>query len=447
MDASRRTTAANAYVAGLGRTKRVVLYDTLVEDFKPAETRLVVAHELGHVPHRDVRNGLLWLAIVAPFGMWAVARAGGAARAARRALGPRAVPAVALSLALVVPALTIVSNQLSRDVERRADAFSLELTARPADVHRVPAADRVKNVSDPDPPARSASCSARTRRRWSGSAWARRSSGEVHGRWRSGGSGRRSPTTSSTTRSCSAGTRASSSSRCATTSRSSAGSRARSYRVLLDARRADVRLRRVRALARGPPPAGRDVCFVVGGPYGTELERCDERLSFGPMTFPHQLARVMLLEQLYRAHKILAGEPYHHCPSWRRPSTTSRPRCVRRRRAARRRRRRRPPEPRAAEEGGFGDYSTNAAMLLAPALGEPPRASPSGSARRCRSGSAAASSGSRSPARASSTCSSPTPGTSRRRRRRARRRRRVRRRLAGPSASRSSSSRPTRPAR
>ena len=57
---------------------------------------------------------------------------------------------------------------------------------------------------------------------------------------------------------------------------------------------------------------GRDVCFVVGGPYGTRLKRCDERLSFGPMTFPHQLARVMLVEQLYRAHKILAGEPYHH---------------------------------------------------------------------------------------------------------------------------------------
>jgi 23S rRNA (pseudouridine1915-N3)-methyltransferase len=58
--------------------------------------------------------------------------------------------------------------------------------------------------------------------------------------------------------------------------------------------------------------AGRDVCFVVGGPYGIRLERCDEKLSFGPMTFPHQLARVMLIEQLYRAHKILAGEPYHH---------------------------------------------------------------------------------------------------------------------------------------
>ena len=58
--------------------------------------------------------------------------------------------------------------------------------------------------------------------------------------------------------------------------------------------------------------AGRDVCFVVGGPYGSGLDRCDHRLSLGPMTLPHQLARVVLLEQLFRAHKILAGEPYHH---------------------------------------------------------------------------------------------------------------------------------------
>ena len=57
--------------------------------------------------------------------------------------------------------------------------------------------------------------------------------------------------------------------------------------------------------------AGRDVCFVIGGAEGIELEPVDERLSFGPMTFPHQLARVMLVEQLFRAHKILAGEPYH----------------------------------------------------------------------------------------------------------------------------------------
>jgi 23S rRNA (pseudouridine1915-N3)-methyltransferase len=57
---------------------------------------------------------------------------------------------------------------------------------------------------------------------------------------------------------------------------------------------------------------GRDVCFVIGGAFGSSLERCDHRLSLGPMTLPHQLARVVLLEQLFRAHKILAGEPYHH---------------------------------------------------------------------------------------------------------------------------------------
>ena len=58
--------------------------------------------------------------------------------------------------------------------------------------------------------------------------------------------------------------------------------------------------------------SGRDLCFVVGGPYGLELESVEHRLSLGPMTLPHQLARVVLLEQLYRAHKILAGEPYHY---------------------------------------------------------------------------------------------------------------------------------------
>jgi 23S rRNA (pseudouridine1915-N3)-methyltransferase len=58
-----------------------------------------------------------------------------------------------------------------------------------------------------------------------------------------------------------------------------------------------------------------DLAFVVGGPFGLDaavLERADARVSFGPLTLPHQLARVVLLEQLFRAHKILAGEPYHY---------------------------------------------------------------------------------------------------------------------------------------
>ena len=86
----------------------------------------------------------------------------------------------------------------------------------------------------------------------------------------------------------------------------------RAYRVLLagDGRQMDsVDLSRWLEERR---QEGRDVCFVIGGPRGLELERCELRLSLGPMTLPHQLARVVLLEQLYRAHKILAGEPYHY---------------------------------------------------------------------------------------------------------------------------------------
>lgn len=56
------------------------------------------------------------------------------------------------------------------------------------------------------------------------------------------------------------------------------------------------------------------VAFVVGGSHGLStdvIERADERLSLGPMTLPHNLARVVLLEQIYRAFRIARGEPYH----------------------------------------------------------------------------------------------------------------------------------------
>jgi 23S rRNA (pseudouridine1915-N3)-methyltransferase len=86
----------------------------------------------------------------------------------------------------------------------------------------------------------------------------------------------------------------------------------RSHRVLLDAAGRQLDSGGFARWLEQRRMAGRDVCFVLGGPYGTRLEACDERLSLGPLTFPHQLARVLLLEQLFRAHKILAGEPYHH---------------------------------------------------------------------------------------------------------------------------------------
>jgi 23S rRNA (pseudouridine1915-N3)-methyltransferase len=87
---------------------------------------------------------------------------------------------------------------------------------------------------------------------------------------------------------------------------------ARTHRVLLDAGGRSYSSEAFARWLEERRMAARDVCFVIGGPFGVRLERCDERLSLGPMTFPHQLARVLLLEQLYRAHKILAREPYHH---------------------------------------------------------------------------------------------------------------------------------------
>ncbi len=153
IDASRRTTAANAYVTGLGSTKRVVLYDTLLENFTRDELRLVVAHELGHVHHSDVSRGLLYLVIVAPFGMLA------AAQLTRRLApgessstpGPAVLPALALSVAVMSTAITTVSNQLSRRVEARADSFALQLTGKPDAFISFEKRITKRNLSDPDP--------------------------------------------------------------------------------------------------------------------------------------------------------------------------------------------------------------------------------------------------------------------------------------------------------
>ncbi len=86
----------------------------------------------------------------------------------------------------------------------------------------------------------------------------------------------------------------------------------RAYVVLLDAAGTEHSSEGFARFLEERRQGGRDVCFVVGGPFGTRLDRHDHLLSLGPMTLPHQLARVVLLEQLFRAHKILAGEPYHH---------------------------------------------------------------------------------------------------------------------------------------
>jgi STE24 endopeptidase len=151
MDASRRTTAANAYVAGLGHTKRVVLYDNLLDEFTRDEVRLVVAHEFAHVHYTDVPRGLLWVAIVTPFGMFAAALI--TRRLAPPGAGPQAaVPALVLTLTALVLVITTISNQLSRAVEARADSYSLLLTGEPEPFIGFERRLAVRNVADVDPP-------------------------------------------------------------------------------------------------------------------------------------------------------------------------------------------------------------------------------------------------------------------------------------------------------
>ncbi|MEA2468183.1 MAG: endopeptidase [Thermoleophilaceae bacterium] len=160
IDASRRTTGANAYVNGIGQTKRVVLYDNLLRDFSPDQVRSVVAHELGHVKHRDVPRGLLWLAIVAPAGMFVIQRLterlaprpdGDGATAGRKP-GPIVIPAAALSIALVSFVLNIPGNALSRQVERSSDGHALNLDGDPAAFIAVHRKLALQNLGDPDPP-------------------------------------------------------------------------------------------------------------------------------------------------------------------------------------------------------------------------------------------------------------------------------------------------------
>jgi STE24 endopeptidase len=151
MDASKRTTAANAYVNGLGHTKRVVLYDNLLDDFSRDETRLVVAHELGHVRYDDLPRGLIWLAIVTPYGLFAASRMTLRLAPQEERTGPAVLPALALSVAVIVFLITTVSSQLSRRVEARADSYSLQLTDEPDAFISFQRRIALKNVSDPDP--------------------------------------------------------------------------------------------------------------------------------------------------------------------------------------------------------------------------------------------------------------------------------------------------------
>lgn len=155
LDFSRRTAEANAAVLGLGRSRRVVLADTLLEEFPLPEIRSVVAHELGHHLHRDVQklvaaqSLLIWIALglAAAVGDELVQRAG-----ARGLADPEALPLVLLGVELYGLAMLPLVNGWSRRIEAAADRFALRLTGDPAAFVSAMRRLAAQNLVELDPP-------------------------------------------------------------------------------------------------------------------------------------------------------------------------------------------------------------------------------------------------------------------------------------------------------
>ena len=146
-DASRRTTKVNAYVSGLGKTRRVVLYDTLLDAADEGELKLVVAHELGHRRERHIVK--LTLGGMAAAAIWVVLLW---AILGTRIASPREVPLVLLSsLGLRLVGAAPVAA-LFRHWERAADRYSLELTRDLPSFERTHLNLARKNLGDLAPP-------------------------------------------------------------------------------------------------------------------------------------------------------------------------------------------------------------------------------------------------------------------------------------------------------
>lgn len=153
VDAASRTTRVNAYVTGLGSTRRVVIYDTLIDDFSPAERRQVIAHELGHAHYRDLLVGLMWFAFVALVSMFAIDLLG-RSLADRRGVDLASPAGIAMVLAAAMIAIAIsqpAANAWSRAIEARADAFGLRVTQQPSSAIALEKRLTVRNLSRPEP--------------------------------------------------------------------------------------------------------------------------------------------------------------------------------------------------------------------------------------------------------------------------------------------------------
>jgi STE24 endopeptidase len=154
-DASRRTVKANAYVTGFGRTKRIVLYDTLLKRSSADEVEAVLAHEMGHRMYHHIWKGV-GLSVVALFvglGIAALVLRWGSARGLiTHPADPAGLPLLALTL-FVLSLMTLpVQNAISRHFERQADRTVLELTGN-REAHIKVEVDLARsNLADITPP-------------------------------------------------------------------------------------------------------------------------------------------------------------------------------------------------------------------------------------------------------------------------------------------------------
>lgn len=154
-DASRRTTALNAYVSGFAGTRRIVVYDTLIKTAPPREVELVVAHELGHAKRQDVligtAIGALALAATMPL-LWLLLSGALLRRAGASAVGdPRGVALLLFVIAVLAALAGPIGALVSRRIEARADVHSLELSKDPQTFVEAERRLALTNLSDLEP--------------------------------------------------------------------------------------------------------------------------------------------------------------------------------------------------------------------------------------------------------------------------------------------------------
>lgn len=154
-DASRRTTTLNAYVSGFGSTRRVVVYDTLVESLPRDQALSVVAHELAHAAHGDVVIGTALGALggAAGVGLLGLLVSAGSGRRRISMADPRVVPLVLALMVWATLAASPLQSAISRQIETRADVDALTATGDGPAFIEMQRTLALRSLSDPTPPA------------------------------------------------------------------------------------------------------------------------------------------------------------------------------------------------------------------------------------------------------------------------------------------------------